>query len=66
MCFNQFFWWVAVSEPPPVSFQLQTFDSYDGAVGPRLGSLRFQHVFTLSRGVTPAVISGIAVSETWH
>ena len=30
----------------------------------RLGSLRFQHVFTLSRGVTPAVISGIAVSET--
>ena len=31
----------------------------------QLGSLRFQHVFTLSRGVTPAVISGIAVSETW-
>ena len=25
--------------------------------GPRLGSLTFQHVFTLSRGLTPAVIS---------
>lgn len=31
--------------------------------GLQLGSLRFQHVFTLSRGVTPAVISGVAVSE---
>eukprot|EP00434_Breviolum_minutum_P010360 symbB.v1.2.009140.t1/scaffold577.1/size258142/15 len=31
--------------------------------GLQLGSLRFQHVFTLSRGVTPAVISGIAVSD---
>jgi hypothetical protein len=33
--------------------------------GLQLGSLRFQHVFTLSRGVTPAVISGVAVSAPW-
>ncbi|CAE7520969.1 ATG18G [Symbiodinium natans] len=31
--------------------------------GPQLGSLTFQHVFTLSRGVTPAVISNIAISD---
>ncbi|CAJ1346680.1 unnamed protein product [Effrenium voratum] len=29
----------------------------------QLGSLRFQHLFTLSRGVTPAVISDLAVSD---
>eukprot|EP00439_Symbiodinium_sp_Y106_P013360 s550_g1.t3 len=38
-----------------------TLDS--GKDGPQLGSLTFQHVFTLSRGLTPAVISNIAISD---
>ncbi|CAE7641260.1 ATG18H [Symbiodinium microadriaticum] len=38
-----------------------TLDS--GKDGAQLGSLTFQHVFTLSRGLTPAVISNIAISD---